>query len=40
MREFIESIDPIYISIVMFIIVAVFLYVSAKKVLNRFYPVL
>ena len=40
MRELIESINPIYTRIAIFIVVAVFLYVAAKRILNRFYPVL
>ncbi|WP_409229251.1 mechanosensitive ion channel family protein [Gudongella sp. SC589] len=40
MRELIDSINPIYSRIAIFIVVAVFLYVAAKRVLNRFYPVL
>lgn len=38
MKEFINSIDPIYIRIAIFIIAAIILYVSAKKILARFYP--
>lgn len=40
MRELIESINPIYTRLAIFIVVAAFLYVAAKRVLNRFYPVL
>ncbi len=40
MREFINSIDPIYIRIAIFLIIAILLYVSSKKILNRLYPVL
>lgn len=38
MRELLNSIDPLLIRIATFIIVAIFLYVSTKKILNRFYP--
>lgn len=40
MRELINAVDPIYMQIATFIVVAVFLYTFAKKILNRFYPVL
>ena len=40
MREFFDSLDPIYIRTGMFIIIAIILYVSAKRILNRFYSTL
>lgn len=40
MREFFDSLDPIYIRAGAFIIVAIILYVSAKRILNRFYATL
>jgi small-conductance mechanosensitive channel len=40
MKEFINSIDPIYMRIATFLIVAILLYVSSKKILSRLYPVL
>ena len=40
MKEFINSADPLYIQITIFIIFTVALYAFAKKVLTRFYPVL
>ena len=40
MQEFINSINPIYIRIAIFIIIAIILYVSAKIILSRFYAVL
>jgi small-conductance mechanosensitive channel len=40
MRELIESINPIYTRFAIFIVVAAFLYIAAKRILNRFYPVL
>ena len=40
MRDFINSIDPIYIQIVIFLIIAILLYVTSKKILTRLYPVL
>ncbi|WP_422485364.1 mechanosensitive ion channel family protein [Gudongella sp. DL1XJH-153] len=40
MREFIDSINPIYTQVAIFVVVAMVLYVTAKRVLNRFYPVL
>jgi len=40
MREFFDSIDPIYLRAGTFIIVAIILYVSAKRILNRFYTTL
>lgn len=40
MREFINSVDPFYIRIVVVFTFSILLYISAKKVLNRFYPVL
>jgi small-conductance mechanosensitive channel len=40
MNEFINSIDPIYIRIAVFLIITILLYISSKKILNRLYPVL
>ena len=40
MREFFDSLDPIYLRTGAFIIVAIILYVSAKRILNRFYATL
>lgn len=40
MRDFIDNINPIYTRGAIFIIIAIFMYVAAKRVLNRFYPVL
>lgn len=40
MKEFINSIDPIYIRFATFLIIAILLYVSSKKILSRLYPVL
>lgn len=37
MREFIESIDPLYIRITVFAISAIFIYITSKRILNRFY---
>ena len=38
MREFLNTIDPMVFRILLFVIVAIVLYVTAKRVLNRFYP--
>ncbi|MBV1757677.1 MAG: mechanosensitive ion channel family protein [Dethiosulfatibacter sp.] len=40
MKELINSIDPIYVRIAIFILISIVLYVSTKKILNRFYPLL
>lgn len=40
MQELYNSIDPLFFRIAAFIFFAIFLYVSTKKILNRFYPVL
>lgn len=38
MREFLNTIDPMVFRILLFVIVAIVLYVTAKRVLNQFYP--
>lgn len=38
MRQYLESIDPIYGRIAVFSLIAIVLYISAKRILNRFYP--
>lgn len=40
MSEFIQSIDPIYSRIALFILFSIFLFTTSKKILNRFYPLL
>ncbi|MBF7096656.1 mechanosensitive ion channel family protein [Alkalibacter mobilis] len=37
MREFIDSIDPIYIRILTFTISAIVIYIATKRILNKFY---
>lgn len=39
-RDIINAIDPIYMRIFTFLVTGIVLYISAKKILNRFYPVL
>ena len=38
MREFLNTIDPMVFRILLFVIVVIVLYVTAKRVLNQFYP--
>lgn len=40
MNGFLDSIDPVYVRIASFVVIALLLYVSAKRILNRFYPML
>jgi len=40
MREFIDSVNPLYTRIATFAIISILLYVTTKRVLNRFYPIL
>lgn len=40
MREFFDSINPLYVRAGAFILAAIILYVSAKRILNRFYATL
>ncbi|MFZ2258133.1 MAG: mechanosensitive ion channel domain-containing protein [Clostridiaceae bacterium] len=38
MREFLNTIDPMVFRILLFVVVVIVLYVTAKRVLNQFYP--